>query len=36
MNFPVRGCYREKDFGLATRFPFAFLMKRGASLWRAK
>ncbi len=27
MNFPVRGCYREKDFGLATRFPFAFLMK---------
>jgi uncharacterized protein (DUF58 family) len=27
MNFPARGCYREKDFGLATRFPFAFLMK---------
>ena len=27
MNFPGRGCYREKDFGLATRFPFAFLMK---------
>ena len=27
MNFPVRGCYREKDFGLATRFPFAFLLK---------
>jgi uncharacterized protein (DUF58 family) len=27
MNFPVRGCYREKDFGLATRFPFAFLKK---------
>ena len=27
MNFPTRGCYREKDFGLATRFPFAFLTK---------
>jgi len=27
MNFPARGCYREKDFGLATRFPFAFLLK---------
>jgi len=27
LNFPTRGCYREKDFGLATRFPFAFLMK---------
>ena len=27
MNFPVRGRYREKDFGLATRFPFAFLTK---------
>jgi uncharacterized protein (DUF58 family) len=27
MNFPARGCYREKDFGLATRFPFAFLTK---------
>ncbi|MFY9560359.1 MAG: DUF58 domain-containing protein [Terriglobales bacterium] len=27
MNFPARGRYREKDFGLATRFPFAFLMK---------
>jgi uncharacterized protein (DUF58 family) len=27
MTFPARGCYREKDFGLATRFPFAFLMK---------
>jgi uncharacterized protein (DUF58 family) len=27
MTFPTRGCYREKDFGLATRFPFAFLMK---------
>ncbi len=27
LNFPARGCYREKDFGLATRFPFAFLTK---------
>ena len=27
MKFPARGRYREKDFGLATRFPFAFLMK---------
>jgi uncharacterized protein (DUF58 family) len=27
MSFPARGCYREKDFGLATRFPFAFLLK---------
>ena len=25
--FPIRGRYVEKDFGLATRFPFAFLMK---------
>jgi uncharacterized protein (DUF58 family) len=27
MKFPERGRYREKDFGLATRFPFAFLTK---------
>jgi uncharacterized protein (DUF58 family) len=27
MNFSARGSYREKDFGLATRFPFAFLLK---------
>jgi uncharacterized protein (DUF58 family) len=27
MNFQARGRYREKDFGLATRFPFAFLTK---------
>ena len=27
MNFPARGRYRERDFGLATRFPFAFLTK---------
>ena len=27
INFPVRGRYCEKNFGLATRFPFAFLMK---------
>ena len=27
MNFPARGRYCEKDFGLATRFPFAFLLK---------
>jgi len=27
LNFPGRGRYREKNFGLATRFPFAFLMK---------
>lgn len=27
MNFPVRGRYCEKNFGLATRFPFAFLRK---------
>src|SRR3984893_14052114 len=25
--FPVRGRYCEKNFGLATRFPFSFLMK---------
>ena len=27
ISFPVRGRYCEKNFGLATRFPFAFLMK---------
>ncbi|MGB8013759.1 MAG: DUF58 domain-containing protein [Terriglobales bacterium] len=27
LNFPVRGRYAEKNFGLATRFPFSFLMK---------
>jgi uncharacterized protein (DUF58 family) len=27
INFPVRGRYSEKNFGLATRFPFSFLMK---------
>jgi uncharacterized protein (DUF58 family) len=27
MSFPRRGRYCEKNFGLATRFPFAFLMK---------
>jgi uncharacterized protein (DUF58 family) len=27
MSFPSRGRYSEKNFGLATRFPFAFLMK---------
>jgi len=27
ISFPTRGRYREKNFGLATRFPFAFLMK---------
>jgi uncharacterized protein (DUF58 family) len=27
ISFPNRGRYREKNFGLATRFPFAFLMK---------
>jgi uncharacterized protein (DUF58 family) len=27
ITFPARGRYREKNFGLATRFPFAFLMK---------
>lgn len=27
ITFPARGRYCEKDFGLATRFPFAFLMK---------
>lgn len=25
--FPARGRYREENFGLATRFPFAFLTK---------
>src|SRR5215471_2944919 len=25
--FPARGRYREDNFGLATRFPFAFLLK---------
>ncbi|HWC20629.1 MAG TPA: DUF58 domain-containing protein, partial [Terriglobales bacterium] len=27
MTFPQRGRYRDRDFGLATRFPFAFLLK---------
>jgi uncharacterized protein (DUF58 family) len=27
ISFPSRGRYREKNFGLATRFPFSFLMK---------
>jgi uncharacterized protein (DUF58 family) len=27
LSFPARGRYSEKNFGLATRFPFAFLMK---------
>jgi uncharacterized protein (DUF58 family) len=27
INLPDRGRYSEKNFGLATRFPFAFLMK---------
>jgi uncharacterized protein (DUF58 family) len=27
LNFDRRGCYRENSFGLATRFPFAFLVK---------
>jgi len=27
ITFPARGRYCEKNFGLATRFPFAFLMK---------
>jgi uncharacterized protein (DUF58 family) len=27
LRFPVRGRYCERNFGLATRFPFAFLMK---------
>jgi uncharacterized protein (DUF58 family) len=27
MSFPVRGRYCEKNFGIATRFPFSFLMK---------
>ncbi len=27
ISFPARGRYAEKNFGLATRFPFAFLMK---------
>jgi uncharacterized protein (DUF58 family) len=27
MTFPERGRYRDRDFGLATRFPFAFLLK---------
>jgi uncharacterized protein (DUF58 family) len=27
IGFPARGRYAEKNFGLATRFPFAFLMK---------
>jgi uncharacterized protein (DUF58 family) len=25
--FPRRGCYQQNSFGLATRFPFAFLTK---------
>jgi uncharacterized protein (DUF58 family) len=27
ITFPARGRYCEKDLGVATRFPFAFLMK---------
>ncbi len=27
ITFPARGRYRDKNFGLATRFPFAFLTK---------
>ncbi len=27
IGFPDRGRYMEKNFGLATRFPFSFLMK---------
>ncbi len=27
ITFPTRGRYCEKNFGLATRFPFSFLMK---------
>jgi uncharacterized protein (DUF58 family) len=27
LRFDQRGCYREDSFGLATRFPFAFLTK---------
>jgi uncharacterized protein (DUF58 family) len=27
LRFERRGCYREDSFGLATRFPFAFLTK---------
>jgi len=27
ITFPERGKYRDKNFGLATRFPFAFLTK---------
>jgi uncharacterized protein (DUF58 family) len=27
LRFDRRGCYRQKGFGLATRFPFAFLTK---------
>jgi uncharacterized protein (DUF58 family) len=35
LNFERRGRYRERSFGLATRFPFAFLMKtRHVSLER--
>ena len=35
LKFDHRGCYREDSFGLATRFPFAFLTKtRHVSLSR--
>ena len=35
MKFDQRGCYRQDSFGLATRFPFAFLTKtRHVSLAR--
>jgi uncharacterized protein (DUF58 family) len=27
LSFERRGCYQQKSFGLATRFPFAFLTK---------
>jgi len=27
LKFPARGRYREKDFSVSTRFPFAFLLK---------
>jgi uncharacterized protein (DUF58 family) len=27
LNFPRRGIYKQNEFGIATRFPFSFLLK---------
>ena len=34
--FPRRGRYQQNSFGLATRFPFAFLTKTRRVPWPAR